>query len=514
MAMAPSRPQAIDSVLPWSTPQARNDAQSSHLVATVLIVAALTALRLLGLRFSVVDLFYDEAQYWSWSRDLALGYYTKPPLLAWVIAAAEHVCGSDEWCVRAPSPIFHAATSLVVYAIGRRLYDERTGFWAALLTVFGTGVVFSSRIISTDVPLLFFWAVSLWAYLHVLAEPSPRWTAVLGVSIGLGLLSKYAMIYFVPGAALAALVSKRARLALRRRDIWLALALAALLVAPNIAWNASNSFATFQHTGGLVIGEPVRPSIVRGLEFLAAQFAVFGPVTFAVMIVATLRLGSGRLLEQDRVLVAFLVPALAIVAGFAISVKAYENWAAVSCVSGTVLAAAVLSRRDAKGWMWMSVALGVVVQVTLIGADTVANRLSLPHLSTPYRRTIGWREFAEAAGRIAQQVGARTIVSDSRSEFAALQYYWRDRPEKVQWWRSVELPHFDFKQALAQSSLEPVLLVTGCASLDKVRDVYVDAEPLGSFSAPIGKLPENGARVFYAFRLSRARGPIPPFAGC
>src|SRR5262249_61975492 len=149
-------------------------------------------------------------------------------------------------------------------------------------------------------------------------------------------------------------------------------------------------------------------------------------VSLAVMLVATLRLGPGRLLEQERVLVAFLVPALAIVAGFAISVKAYENWAAVSCVSGTALAAAVLSRRDAKGWMWMSVALGVVVQVTLIGADTVANRLSLPHLSTPYRRTIGWREFAEAAGRIAQQVGARTIVSDSRSEIAALQYYWRE----------------------------------------------------------------------------------------
>jgi hypothetical protein len=34
------------------------------------------------------DLFFDESQYWSWSRDLAFGYIYKPPLLAWIIGAA------------------------------------------------------------------------------------------------------------------------------------------------------------------------------------------------------------------------------------------------------------------------------------------------------------------------------------------------------------------------------------------------------------------------------------------
>jgi 4-amino-4-deoxy-L-arabinose transferase-like glycosyltransferase len=134
--------QAIGDQLAWPRPRVAAGAQPSYLSATILIVAGVTVLRLVGLRFSVVDLFFDEAQYWAWSRDLALGYYTKPPLLAWIISAATHVCGDAEWCVRAPSPLFHAATSLAVYAIGRRLYDERAGFWAALLTVLGTGIVF------------------------------------------------------------------------------------------------------------------------------------------------------------------------------------------------------------------------------------------------------------------------------------------------------------------------------------------------------------------------------------
>ena len=100
-----------------SRPQVRP--RTSHLGFLVLVLTVLTIVRLIGLRLSVVDLFYDEAQYWSWSRDLAFGYYSKPPLLAWLIAVAEQACGSAEWCVRAPAPILYCATSLVVYAIGR-----------------------------------------------------------------------------------------------------------------------------------------------------------------------------------------------------------------------------------------------------------------------------------------------------------------------------------------------------------------------------------------------------------
>ncbi len=512
-ATAPPDRGGGDDSSPWPNPRRESPARSPYLLATVAIVAALTGLRLVGLKFSVVNLFSDEAQYWSWSRELALGYVTKPPLLAWVIAAADHVCGSGEWCVRAPAPIFHAATSLVMFAIGRRLYDERTGFWAALLSVLATGVVFSSRIISTDVPLLFFWALSLWAYVNIVAAPSKRWATVLGVSIGLGLLSKYAMIYFLPGMAVAALLSERARLAWARSDIWLALLLAAAVVAPNIAWNLSNSFATFHETGGLVIGEPIQFNIMQGLEFLGAQFGVFGPVVFAVMILATLRLGSRDLLEQDRILIAFFIPALAVVTGFAIAVKAYDNWAAVSFISGAGLTAAVLCRREAWVWLRVSVAIGLAMQITLVGTDAIADRMSLPFVGNPYHRTIGWREFAEAAGQMARQAGARTIATETRAEFAALEYYWRNQPESVLWWRPAVLPHFELKRLLTHSSAEPILLVTGCPSLGIVPKLYAEAKPLGPISIPIGS-PQNGARVYYGFRLSGARGPIPPFTRC
>jgi 4-amino-4-deoxy-L-arabinose transferase-like glycosyltransferase len=512
--MTTSSSQSIETALPWPAQRGETGQQSSYLPATIMIVVALTIVRLVALRFSVVDLFYDEAQYWSWSRELALGYYTKPPLLAWIISAATHVCGNDEWCVRAPSSLLHGGTSIVVYAIGKRLYDERAGFWAALSIALATGVVFSSRIISTDVPLLFFWALALWAYVNMLVEPSKRWALLLGVAIGLGMLAKYAMIYFLPGMALAALFSRRARLLFKRPEVWLALVVAILVIAPNIAWNASNGFATVEHTGDIVLGDPVHPSIMRALEFLGTQFVVFSPVIFAVMIIATLRLRSSALVEQDRILIAFFIPALAVVTVFAFWVKANGNWAAASAISGAVLTGALLSRRDVKGWMGLSVAIGVVVQVALISTDAIADRLAIPHVANPYRRTMGWRQYAAAVGDLAQKSGAKSIVTDSRADFAALQYYLRGRPEQVLWWRPISVPSFGLKDALTQSSPGPILYPSACASLAGVRETYSKIDPLGPVAAPITKVARDGERVFYGFLLSGPRGPIPPFTGC
>src|ERR1700754_2315453 len=142
-----------------------------RLTLCVAILVALTVARLIGLAYSEVDLFFDESQYWAWSRELAFGYFSKPPLLAWIIASSSAVCGNGEACVRAASPILYFGTSLGIYAIAEGFYDARVAFWSALAFTLLPGVVFSGRIISTDVPLLFFWALALLAWVKLLRGP-------------------------------------------------------------------------------------------------------------------------------------------------------------------------------------------------------------------------------------------------------------------------------------------------------------------------------------------------------
>ena len=78
-------------------------------------IAALTAARLLWLAFQTAGLYPDEAQYWFWSRHLALGYYSKPPLVAWLIALTTGLFGNGEFAVRLSAPLLHAAASGFVY---------------------------------------------------------------------------------------------------------------------------------------------------------------------------------------------------------------------------------------------------------------------------------------------------------------------------------------------------------------------------------------------------------------
>src|SRR5688572_25796648 len=102
---------------------------------TVILLAGLAVLlayRLVALQLNATDLFFDEAQYWAWSEEPAFGYYSKPPLIAWLIRAASEVCGPGEACVRLPSPLLHTATALAIFALGRRLYDARIGALAGL----------------------------------------------------------------------------------------------------------------------------------------------------------------------------------------------------------------------------------------------------------------------------------------------------------------------------------------------------------------------------------------------
>ena len=82
-------------------------------------IAAVTLWRLALLPFDARDLFVDEAQYWFWGRELAWGYYSKPPLIGWLMRLSTAIGSDAPFWLRAPLPLIHAATAVVVALIGR-----------------------------------------------------------------------------------------------------------------------------------------------------------------------------------------------------------------------------------------------------------------------------------------------------------------------------------------------------------------------------------------------------------
>ena len=88
----------------------RNHTKTFSFLSTPLvffILISITCLRIYSLYTSPIELSVDEAQYWDWSRNIEFGYFTKPPIIAWVIALSTTIFGNEEWAVRLCSPLIH-----------------------------------------------------------------------------------------------------------------------------------------------------------------------------------------------------------------------------------------------------------------------------------------------------------------------------------------------------------------------------------------------------------------------
>lgn len=466
-------------------------------------LAALLCVRLLALYVNGTDLFFDEAQYWAWSEEPALGYFSKPPLIAWVIGAATTVCGIGEACVRLPSPILHTATALAVFWLGRRLYDARVGALSALAFATLPGVSLSAGLISTDVPLLLCWALALIGF-SALLESDDLWPAILlGVAFGAGLNAKYAMAWFIMCAGVYLAVTPERRGILRDWRLYLAAGIGAALIAPNLVWNASHKFATFAHTAENANwgGSLLHPN--KALEFLGAQFGVFGPILFAAFLVILWRARRVRLADPDRLLLAFSAPLIAVILVQAFLSRAHANWAAPAYVAASVLVIATMVRDGAWGWLKASFALHAVIILLIVFGTSTAGRLELPVKTDPFARTLGWRNVADATrAELARAAAAgkpfAAVLSDDRALTAELLYYMRDEPTPVLAWRpGAPHDHFELTRPFTASTPSPVLLVRADEGPGAAAAAFTTVEKVDERALPAGRNAERHVS-FYA----------------
>ena len=90
----------------------------------ILILFIITLARIVALFFSPIELSVDEAQYWHWSRSIEWGYFTKPPIIAWIIALSTSIFGQEEWAVRICSPIIHFLISILLWIASYSFFDS------------------------------------------------------------------------------------------------------------------------------------------------------------------------------------------------------------------------------------------------------------------------------------------------------------------------------------------------------------------------------------------------------
>jgi hypothetical protein len=447
----------------------------SYGVMTAWAIVAITVGRLLWLAFQTAGLYPDEAQYWFWSRHLALGYYSKPPLVAWLIALTTAIFGNSEFGVRLAAPLLHGVASGFVYGIGKRLYDRRIGYWSALAYATLPGVSLSAFLISTDAVLLPCWAAALYAFIRARQEGAMRWWLVAGGAVGLGLLAKYAMAYWLISAVIFVLWRRDERR--HRRGLGLALAVTVLFCLPNVWWNWSHHFATYLHTrdNAELGGALFHPSELG--TFIASQFGIFGPAYFVGMLalfVAPTRFGGA----PARLLTVFAWPTLVIVVAVSLLSRAQPNWAAPAYVSAVVLVVAAALERGWRRTVIFSIALHLVAAIVMFGgSEAIANAgLRVPAKLDPLHRLRGWRHLGDAvAAELAAHPGLR-LMTDDREIVAALIYYVHPHPFDAVIWDPVPgiSNQWDLENNLSRHRGESFLAVTVHNLADQMRPDFAE----------------------------------------
>lgn len=452
----------------------------------LLVLLGLLAVRLIALALNGTDLFFDEAQYWTWAQVPAFGYYSKPPLIAALIGATTEICGDGAFCVRLAAPILHTITAGLVFLVGRRLYDDLVGLWASVTFATLPGVSFSSGIISTDVPLLTAWALALLGLVG-LVQDRDRWAPALalGLGLGLGLNAKYAMAFFPASLAIWLIATPSARWLLRDRRLWVALAIGLLLIAPNLAWNTANKFATFAHTADNARWSGSLLNVGKGLEFVAAQLGVFGPILAAGLVVVMRRAWREGLAPPDRMLLCLALPVLLAITGQAFVSRAHANWAAVAYVAGSILVPATFLRLGLDRWLRGSLALHAAILGLIVLGTSLAGRFTLPIVGDPFQRTLGWAAIASRTEAVLAEARAAgrpfaAVVTDERALTASLLYYMRNEPTPV---RAVQLgprplDHYEMTRRLHPATEGPVLLVAIRGNQDTLLAAFPVARPI------------------------------------
>ncbi|HEY3072293.1 MAG TPA: glycosyltransferase family 39 protein [Candidatus Limnocylindrales bacterium] len=390
----------------------------------VLLVAGLMLLGLL--LFSGAYGFHGDEMYFIVAgQHPAFGYVDQPPLTPLLSAVSVALLGITPTAVRVLPALEMALVVIVVALIARDLGGSRRAQVLAAVIAAVSGYLGAGHLDTTTEPDLLASAVIVWLLVKLLAGGDQRLWIVLGVVTGIGLENKDTLLFLGAGLAVGVIVARRWDV-LRSPWPWAAIAIALLLWAPNLAWQATNGWPQLAMASAIASYAGDNRAQVIPLIWLFT-----GPVLFPVSAAGLAwTLGAREAAPWRTIGIGALVAlVLVVVTGG----KAYYviGTAAMFMAAGGI----VLDRWLARGHS-PAKAAGLAVAATLSGALIALLTLPILPVAT-YARTslpaevpdtanqIGWPQFVATVEGVvaalpADERGRAVILANDYSEASPL----------------------------------------------------------------------------------------------
>jgi len=482
------------------------------------LLSGLALFRILYLALDPFDLVHDEAYYWDWSRQLDYGYFSKPPMIAWIIGLSTWLMGDTEFAVRLPATLLGTGSLAFIFLLARRMYDAKVGFWAMLLAAMTPGNVAMSLLMTIDSPFLFFWSAAMYCFWRLLERGEDRWKwiAATTIVIGLGLLTKQTMAGMLVFGGLFVLLSREDRHEAIRPTLYICAVGALLFLAPVFYWNYQHDWVTLHHTSEHFQGESV--SIVRrvliSLEFVGGLFGVISPVTFFLFgCVTAFGLFAFRSVgRRERYLLCLSALPMVLVLGLSLKQRLELNWPAPFFSAGIILVAAWALGRYPLPGMFLKPGEWRLRHAATVGAlfliATYAMPLMLPVLGLNGSkvdvlvRLRGWEELGNQVGTRLQDRDTPSqamIVTAGRAVASELAFYMPQHP-KVYLWGDNRFPlsQYDVWGGPDETGSQDFLLVThhGAEIPLPLRMAFESIEPLEDVEVEVGPKRKHAVTIY------------------
>lgn len=393
-------------------------------IMTGCILLVITLARYIILAQTPLDLDVEEAQYWLWSQSPDAGYFSKPPMIAWVIGLGTGIFGNTVFGVKAAAPLIQLISALLIGRVARDMAGVMAGRLAMMFWITLPASAIAGFIMSTDSPMLMF----LLAMLVVIA-PLARGEAITpgraflaGIFAGLAMMSKYAALYLPAGVVLWWLWQGRHCMRLSPRHLVLFVIGTVISMTPNLIWNLNHGFVTVAHLEHNANLEGGTLSLMRSLGFLAAQAGIVGPVMLVLVVMA---IAASWRLVSARFWIALALPAISVISVQAFFSNANANWAVASWIPLVILTSTVLAQRW-HGWFRImgiaALSTNVALMLVLMMASLAGSLGPLTPASDPLRRLRGWPVHSQDLSAFAEKHNAGAVITDRRRD--AAKFHW------------------------------------------------------------------------------------------